>query len=152
MRCIQNIGNDVTHDSAAGMADMERPGGIGADKFHMCPLPLAKVVFAIVFTRSFDLLKELPPHLFFNEKVYKSRSGNLDFFEKMILSGYLRDNNFGNPSGIHLLQRCQHHRDIRGIITMAGVLGQSYLNRRQRHLGNHPPSSTILNRLMQQRS
>jgi hypothetical protein len=86
MRRLQDVGDHIPHHRAPGVANVQRSGGIGADKFHMDPSILPQIVFAILFTCSFDLLKKIPPQLLFDEKVYKTGAGNLDFFEEMILT------------------------------------------------------------------
>ena len=101
------------------MTDMQRAGRIGGDEFEQDPLPLAEIGVAVA--RS--LVENLPDHglkrAFFEEKIDKTRAGDLGFLNQVVWR-QARDDLLGQIARGQAGPLAEQQGDIARKITMRG--------------------------------
>jgi hypothetical protein len=124
------IGKDVPHHGAAGVADMQRARRIGADKFHLHLLAPAKIHPAVSIPLRMHGRQPSRPGLCPDEEIHEAGAGNFNPIQDplRILNG-LRQG-IGKQSGILFLPGSQNHGEIRGVIAVRRVFRHLHFDAR----------------------
>ena len=133
----KNVRDDVTHDGPARMTDMKRPRGVGADKFHLDPLAFSQIRRSVPIPLPPDGLEERGQSTLPNKKVQKAGTGDLHLRQHPFAIVDPFRQNLRDLTGILFRLGGENHRNVGGVIAVAGISRQLHFdpggrNRRQK--------------------
>ena len=125
---IEDVRHDIAHDRPAGMADMKRPGGIGADILDLDPPSLPQIGRSVSLPLPVDIAEQAGKSCLPDKEIQKAGTGNLHLFHQAIpiLDPLRQDPRDFTRILFRLLG--QDHRDVGGVIAVAGIFRQLHLD------------------------
>ena len=142
----KDVRHDVAHDRPARMADMERSRGVGADELHLDPPSFSQIRRPVAIPLPPDGIEERGQSLLPDKKVQKPGTGDLHLLQHpiAILDPFQQD--LRDLTGILFRLGGEDHRDVGGVIAVAGIPRQPDFDPWGRHRRQAPRLHTRLNR------
>jgi hypothetical protein len=105
------------------MADGQRTGGIGTDKFNHHPPAVADIRTTVRIVLTLDFTEQMLPDRLSNSYVDEARASDLHPVEKIFMGGKTLSHLGGYFPGIFLFNASQDKGDIGGKIALVFMLG-----------------------------
>ena len=129
------------------MADMERPRGVGADELHMDPPSFSQIRRSVAIPLPQDGIEERGQSPLPDKKVQKAGTGDLHLIQHPIAIRNPFQKDLRDLTGILFHLGGEDHRDVGGVIAVAGILRQLHFDPGGRHQRQAPRLHARLNRL-----
>ena len=120
---IQDAGQGVAQDAAAGVAHVHGAGGIGGDELHHDLLPLALVQTAVVLALAGDGSEHIGVPAVGQAEVQKAGAGGLQRGKPGSLQLRILDQRLGDLARGHAQDAGAGHGVVGGKIAVGGILG-----------------------------